>query len=300
LKQAAAQKPSEFRPVYYLGEALLGTQQFADAAAAFSTALKLDARSAPAELGAAQALARGGNRKEGEPHYRKAAALDPSDRESLLELASLYEDHRELPEAIALYREFPDNPAAQERAGVLLFESGQTGDAISALEKVVAKSPTQANRIALAQAYVKDKQLIKAEPLAAQAVSAAPNDFDLRMFYATILRDQRKFPEAAREFTAASTTKPDSSEAWTELAGVLVLVEQLPQALDALNHVRTLGKETSGHFYLRAMTLDKLQQRKEAVESYDQFLAADQNKNPDQEFHARQRIQILERELGKK
>jgi tetratricopeptide (TPR) repeat protein len=300
LKQAVAQKPQEFRPNYYLAEALLGAQQFADAAAVFATALTLDPKSAPAELGAGQALAHQGSRKEAEPHYRKAATLDPSDHDFLLELASLYEDHRESQEAIALYREFPNNPAAQEHAGVLLLEVGQTADAISVLEKVVAKSPSPANRLALARAYVKNQQLTKAEPLAAQNASAAPTDYDLRMFYGTILRDQRKFPEAEREFSAASVAKPDSVDAWTELAGVLLLEEMLPQGLDALDHVRALGAETSGHLYLRAMTLDKLKKNKEAVEYYDKFLAADKNKNPDQEFHARQRIQILERDLGKR
>jgi tetratricopeptide (TPR) repeat protein len=130
--------------------------------------------------------------------------------------------------------------------------------------------------------------------------NASPSDFDLRMFYATVLRDERKFPEAGREYVAATMLKPDSVEAWSELAGVLILAEQFPQGLDALDHVQKLGKETSGHFYLRAMALDKLQKRKEAVEYYDKFLVANQGKNPDQEFHARQRILILERELGKK
>jgi tetratricopeptide (TPR) repeat protein len=300
LKQAVAQKPQEFRPNYYLGEALLGAKQFADAAAALKTAVALDPNSATAELGLAQALAYSGSRKEAEPHYRKAAALDASSRDFLLELGTLYEDHGESADALRLFREFPDNPGAQERAGVLLLTTGDAANAIPVLEKVVAKSPTGANRFALAQAYVKTKQLNKAEPLIAQAVASAPADFDLHMFYATILRDEHKYPEAIQQFSAASTVKPDSSEAWTELAAVLTLAEQPVQALDALDHVHALGKETSGHFYMRAMTLDKLQKRKEAVEYYDKFLNANQGKNPDQEFHARQRVQILERELGKK
>jgi tetratricopeptide (TPR) repeat protein len=131
-------------------------------------------------------------------------------------------------------------------------------------------------------------------------VSTAPADFDLRMLYAIVLRDQRKFPEAAREFTAAAAIKQDSVEAWTELAGVLLLAEQLPQGLAALDHVSALGKETSGHFYIRAMTLDKLQKRKEAGRILRQVSGGQSGQNPDQVFHARQRILILERELGKR
>ena len=41
---------------------------------------------------------------------------------------------------------------------MLLLESGQPADAIPHLETAVAKSPTEANRAALATAYVKNNQ----------------------------------------------------------------------------------------------------------------------------------------------
>ncbi|MBZ5634752.1 MAG: tetratricopeptide repeat protein [Acidobacteriia bacterium] len=300
LKEAAEQKPREFRPVYYLGDALLATKQFAEAQAAYQKAVEMDAASAGAELGLGQALAQQGQRNEAEPHYRKAANLEHEYHNFLLELATQYEDHHELPQALDIYREFPDNPGAQERAGVLLLQTGQSAAAITTLEPVVAKSPTPANQIALAQAYVKEKQLAKAEPLAAKGVAAAPEDFDLRMFHARILRDERRFPSAAEEFSTAAKIKPDATEAWTELAGVLIMAEQPLDGLAALDHVRDLGAETSGHFYLRAITLDRLQRSKEALEAYTKFLAASQNVNPDQEFIARQRVKALEKVLGKR
>jgi len=300
LKEAAQEKPQEFRPVYYLGDALLAAKQFPEAQAAFEKAVEMDATSAGAELGLGQALAREGRRDEAAPHYRKAASLQKDYRSFLLELAALFEDHHELKQALDIYGEFPDNPGAQERAGVLQLQTGDSAAAVATLERVVAKSPTPANRIALAQAYVKEKQLAKAEPLAAGAVAAAPDDFELRMFYGRILRDQRKFPPAAEQFSAASRIKPDAADAWTELAGVLIMAEQPADGLAALDHVRALGAESSGHFYLRAITLDKLRQPKEALEAYNKFLASNQHANPDQEFMARQRIKALEKELGKR
>jgi len=136
--------------------------------------------------------------------------------------------------------------------------------------------------------------------LTAQGVAAAPEDFDLRMFYGRILRDQRRFPPAAEQFSAAAKIKPDAAEAWTELAGVLIMAERLTDGLGALDHVRALGVETAGHFYLRAMTLERLQRPKDALDAYNKFLAASQNANPDQEFIARQRVKALEKELGKR
>lgn len=300
LKAAREQKPSEFRPVYYLGTALLETKQLPEAEAAFEQAVDMDAASAGAELGLGQALARQGRRLEAEPHYRKAWKLEPAYHSYLLELAAMYEQNHELSQALEIYREFPENPGAQERMGVLLLQTGQNTAAIAALEPVVANSPTSANRLALAQAYVKEKQLAKAEPLTAQAVAAEPQAFDLRMFYGRILRDERKFPPAAEQFSAATKLKPDAPDAWTELAGVLVMAEQPAEGLAALDRVRALGAESAGHFYLRALVLERLQKPKEALEAYTKFLASSQNVNPDQEFIARQRVKALERELGKR
>ena len=300
LKAAAEQKPKEFRPVYYLGTALLDTKQLAEAVTEFEKAAEMDAASAGAELGLGQALAQQGHRNEAEPHYRKAANLEHEYHSYLLELATMYEEHHELPQALDIYSEFPDNPGAQERAGVLLLQTGQSAAAVAALEPVVAKSPTPANQIALAQAYVKEKELAKAEPLIAKSVAAAPEDFELRMFYGRVLRDQRKFPPASEQFSIATKIKPDAAQAWTELAGVLIMAEQPVDGLAALDHVRDLGAETSGHFYLRAITLDRLQRPKEALEAYNKFLALSQNVNPDQEFMARQRIKAIEKELGKR
>ena len=300
LRAAAQQRPMEFKPVYYLAVALLENKQVTEAIIEFQKAVDMDAGSAGSELGLGQALARDGHRNEAEPHYRKAANLEHAYHTYLLELAALFEEHGEVPQALDIYREFPEDPGAQERAGVLLLQSGQDAAAISALEPVVKRSPTPANQIALAQAYVHEKQLAKAEPLAAAGAAAAPGDFDVRMLYGRILRDERKFPLAAEQFSAAAKVKPDAANAWTELAGVLIMAEQPLDGLAALDKVRALGAETSGHFYLRAITLDRLKKNKEALEAYNQFLAASKDVNPDQEFIARQRVKVLERELGKR
>jgi len=299
LKRAHEQKPTEFRPAYYLAEALFDLGQFADSIPAYTAAVEIDAKSAVAELGWGRALVRLDRRSEATPHYRKAAALDPGLKSFLLELAQAHEDKGETETAIALYREFPENPAATERVGLLSLRGGQDKDAIAALESVVKASPSPGNRLALAQAYVRQKDFPKAEILLAQLTTAESQNFDLRMFYARILRDQRKIKEAAQQFYESTKLRPTAADAWSEFAGMLILDEQFPQALSALDKVKELGAETVGHVFFRATTLDHLNRRKEALEYYQRFL--DQSKtNPDQEFQARQRARILERELGKR
>jgi tetratricopeptide (TPR) repeat protein len=299
LTSAAGQKPKEVRPRLYLGDAYFALGQFAEAEAAYRTALELDSSSAPAELGLGRSLARQAKPADAEPHYRKAILGQASYKDALLELAAIYEDRRQAAEAIAIYREFPANPGAQERLGALLLQTGHAADAIPPLEAAVAASPTPANRLALAQAYVQDKQIAKAEPLAAQAVAAAPGDIDLRMFYGRLLRDQRKFPAAAAQFLAVGQAKPDSVEAWTELSGVYMAAEQYPQALEALDRIRALGAESNALVFIRAVAYDHLHQVKDAWENYTKFLLASHGEHPDQEFQARQRARILGREGGR-
>jgi tetratricopeptide (TPR) repeat protein len=262
LKDAVEQKPKEFRPAYYLGDALLSQHNFAEAASAFTSAIALNSASAAAEVGLAQALAEQtpAQLADAEKHFRKAGLIDPAYKPALLQLGELYEAAKQLPQAIAIYREFPDNPGAQERMGALLSQTGNAADAIPALESAVAKSPTPANRVALAQAYLKNKQPEKSIPLVAQVLATQPDDYDLRMFYARMLRDQRKFADAAPQFLAASKLKPDAVQPWNELVGLEVAAEQYPQALQALDRVRALGGETTAHFYFRAISLDHLHQ----------------------------------------
>jgi tetratricopeptide (TPR) repeat protein len=300
LTSASVQKPNEFRPALLLADALLQAGTLSAAELAYVRALGLNPASAAAELGLGQARARQGRPGDAEPHFRKAAELDRTYKDAILELARVYESNHQLAETIAIYRDFPDNPGAQERMGALLAETGHAADAIPALEAAVAKSPTSANRLALAQAYAERKQLDKASSLAAQVAAAEPRDIQVRLFYARLLRDQRKYADAAQQFVAAAQLDSGSAKTWSELAAVLVIAEQYPQAVAALDRVRALGGETTGHYYFRAISLDHMHLLKEALESYNKFLASSQGNNPDEEFKARQRVRIIQQELAKR
>jgi tetratricopeptide (TPR) repeat protein len=128
-------------------------------------------------------------------------------------------------------------------------------------------------------------------------VDLEPRDRETRLFYGKILRDERKLPDAAMQFEILLESHSDAPEAWSELANVLMVMEQYARALDALDHVRALGAEKPGHVFYRALAFDHLKKRAEAIESYRQFLAMSQGKLPTQEFQARQRARILENEV---
>ncbi len=300
LEDAARQKPGEFRPRYYLAEAQLQTGAVEKAEESYRLALQLNSQSAAAELGLGHTLARQAKLAEAAPHFRQAAQLDGGYRDALLELAGLYEQNRQPAEAIAIYREFPDHAAAQERLGALLLANRQYAEALPQLERAYRQEPSQANRVALAMAWLFSGQQDKALPLLEQAVAAEPSNYDLRMMYGRALRDHKQYAAAAGQFAEATRLKPAEAGAWSEWAGVLYLSGQYPQALAAFDRARQLGEDTPGNSFLRAIILDKLKQLKPAMEAYQRFLALSQGKNPDQEFQARQRVRIIQNELEKR
>jgi tetratricopeptide (TPR) repeat protein len=300
LRQAHQSKPADARISVYLGDALLARNQLPEAAEAYASALQNEPKSAAAESGLGRVNAKQGKLGEAADHFRKAAAIDPSYKSALLEIGDLYERAHQNQEAIAIYREFPDNPAAQERAGELLLEAGDGAGAIPLLEAAVQRSPTSANRLALATAYFKTKQYDKGLGVLNTALQADANNYDLRMLAGRALRDEKRYPQAAAQFLAATQLKSSAVEPWSELAAVAVLGESYPQALEALDKVKALGGETSSHMYLRAIILDKLKQLKPALAAYQAFLATSGGKYPDEEFKARQRARIIKQELDRR
>jgi tetratricopeptide (TPR) repeat protein len=300
LEHAAAAKPKEYRPGFYYGEALLDTGDAPKAEKVFEAALALDAKSAAAELGLAEALLKQNRLPDADPHFRKAAELDAHYRDGLLQLAQAYEDAHQPGQAMPIYQQFPHDPGAQEHLGQLMLQTGNAAEAVQRLESAVAQSPTTANRVALAEAYLKAKQPDKALPLIEDALRATPDDFALVMTHGRILRDQRKFDPAAKDFVRAAQLQPQNWEAWSELAGVLVLMNNYPGAITALDRIRALHAEKPGHIFLRALVFDHAHVLKPALESYQQFLAASNGQFPDQEFQARQRARIIQDELKRK
>ncbi len=300
LAGAAEQKPKEFRPRLYLGDAWLDAGDPAKAEESYKIALELKADAAAAHLGLARAIARQKRLAEAVPHFRKAAELDPTYKDALLELAVLHEEAGQVDEAAALYRQFPENAGAKEHLATLYFRAKRFGDSIAELEAVVARDPTTPNRLALASAYRLNKEPLKAIPVLEQAIAADPRNFEARMVLGTMLRDQKKYQPAAQQFFGATQIQPESKEAWNELAGMLILLEDFPRALAALDKVKALGGEIPAHHFFRAIILDKTKQYELALAAYEKFLAVAGGKFPDEEFQARQRVRIIKKELSRR
>lgn len=299
LRDAVKQKPTAARAQRYLGDALLASNDAPSAAEAYKAALTADPKLASAELGLGQALLQQKQVDEAAPHYRNAASLDPRLKSYQLEIADALLNAKEHDKAVEFLQQFPDNPGAREALGRVYLADNRPADAVTEFQSAVTLAPTAANELALATALMRNKQDEAAKPLLERAIAQEPRNYDLRMIVGRMHRDKHEYVPAGEEFMAAAALKPDSVEAWQEAIGVLVPSQQFPQALACLDRVHNLNADTAGDFYYRAIVLDKMRQIKPALTNYQKFLELSQGKNPDQEFLARQRSRILEKEANR-
>lgn len=300
LAAAVAAKPDLFRPQFYYAEALMESGRPVEAEAAYRKAIVLDPKSAHAHLGLGQALLGQAKTAEGAEFFFQAAELDPAYQPTLLQLAMVYEADKNAAAAIAIYKRFPSDAGARERLAELLLQQGKSAEAIPELEAAVKASKTVANLTALANAYLQNKQPEKCEPLIGEALRMEPQNAELRLLYGRLLRDLKKYDLAAQQFYLCAKLNPQTPEPWSDLAMMLILIERYDVGLAALDRLKGLEAEKPGHKYLRAITLDKLKQNKAALAAYQDFLVSAGGKFPDEEFKARQRARILEREIEKR
>ena len=142
------------------------------------------------------------------PHFHESGRTESqlSGRSARAGLA--VRDRQAAADAIAIYQQFPDNPGAAGALGSPVARVRQSRRMrFPHFQTAVAKSPTEANRAALVTAYVKNNQTDKALPIVDEILAAQPNDFELRMLHGRIMRDQRKFPQAAQDFRRGDQAK---------------------------------------------------------------------------------------------
>ena len=74
--------------------------------------------------------------------------------------------------------------------------------------------------------------------------------------------------------------------------------ENYAAALEAMDRLAKLETPKPGSWFVRAICYDKLSRKAEAIEAYQKFLDQDGGQHDTQDFQARHRIPVLQRELG--
>lgn len=300
LQSASEKKPKESRPRLYWAEALSETGDWAGAEKVYESVIGLDGKLAAAYAGKGRALAKSGKYDEALAAFLRAGELDSSYAGSVVELASTLEAAGKKKEALAVYVAGPKTAAVLERTGMLQMELGDAAAAAATLELVVKEAPTAASRYALATAYVRSKQPEKAAPVLTAAIAQEPKSAELRLMMGRILRDQRNFEGAAAQFAGVVRIAPESKEAWKELAAMLIQTKNYEPAIQALDRLTQMGEDPPAHDFFRALIYDQQKIYKPALAAYQRFLGRSEGKFPDEEFKARQRVKVINKELSKR
>ena len=150
-------KPGLYQAELNLGIVLIRAKQAREAIPLLEAAVQEKPKELQPNLQLAEALLAAGDLAKAEQYYRAAASLDPSLKDALLKVAVAYERGGQAPQAIEIYAQFPENVGARERMGELLIEAGKPAEAAPHLEFAVGKSPTAANRVALASRLPADQ-----------------------------------------------------------------------------------------------------------------------------------------------
>jgi len=304
LQKAVDLLATQSRPRTLLGLAYEKSGDLKNAAAAYEGALALDPKDAETSLHLGQLLIQQNRATEAEGRFRLVLAAEPESRPALLGLAQSLEAGKK-PEAVDAYQGYlqvqPDDTAARQRLVHLLIASQRYDEALAEMEKTSQGGLPSLESLKLrADILIGQKKWDDAVTVLKQAVMLAPQDAQLRGGMGRAYLQLHDFPNAAKELKKAISLDPKNLAYWKDLTTTSYLAGDYPGTLALLDEVAKREPPTPGELFVRALCYDKLQQTKAAVEAYQSFLAADQDRNPDQVWQAQQRIIVLKKTLEKK
>lgn len=298
-ERAVAAGKDDYSALFYLSLAQTFLNKDDAAMAGFRRVLEMKPGLFEAEINLGLLQYRHRKFREAIPVLEAARKSKPDDVRTVYHLADSYRETSNCAAAEPLYRKAIELDAALVAAKLGL---GRCLIARNAFEEAAPLMLDNGAAHELAQAFEDAGHVDKAAAIYEAAIrqerapEVAARLAHIRLNQGRALRDQKQYPAAAQEFAKAAQLQPEAAEPLNELAGVLILAGDDARAIAVLDKLRAMGAETPGHLFFRALVLDRNKQPKPALAAYQAFLAASGGKYPDEEFKARQRVRILERE----
>lgn len=263
-------------------------------------ALKLSPETPQDTLMAAGLAEASGDAAGAEAAYRSLLAADPDSVQAIGGLAHALIVEKKYPDAEALLRpalaKHPGNiPLTAQLAAVLVAED--KAEAIPLLQQLHASNPSNeeiARMLARVQADAGD--FTSADALDVALLRAHPQDADLLTSHGQNLMRLGQFAAASAAFQQAAAIDPTNVDAWTGLAFTASELHQPQVTIQALTQRNKLQAENAPVDFLLATAYDHIHDRKSALFYYQRFVDLDAGKLKDQEWQAKQRIDLLQRE----
>jgi predicted Zn-dependent protease len=260
-------------------------------------ALKLSPETPEDTLLAAELAEQAGQNDAAETAYRRVLAKSPNSVRANAGLAHLLILRKQYPDAETLLRaallSAPDDPTLNAQLATVLAAQDKA-EALPLLQKLHEAHPANpvitrmlAEVLAVAGDYAGSDQLYL------HLLAANPQDANLLVAHGQNLVRLAQLVAAVKIFDKATQIDPTNADGWSGLAFAASRTSRPDVALHALTMRSRYQPENASTLFLWAISYDSLHQKQQAAAYYHRFLEAAAGKMPDQEWQARQRLQIL-------
>ncbi|MGC9222640.1 MAG: tetratricopeptide repeat protein [Terracidiphilus sp.] len=282
--------------------ALAHIDQATDPAAASNDlleALKLTPETPEDTLLAAELAEKTGQNDAAEAAYRRVLAKEPHSIPASVGLAHLLIVGKKYADAETILRaalaSAPNDPTLNAQLAMTLAAQNKA-EALPLLQKLSTEHPADpAIARMLAQVLADAGNYSGSDQIYTRLLAAHPNNADLLVAHGQNLVHMARLQEALAVFDKATQIDPANADGWSGLAFTASRTSRPDLALHALTMRSQHAPENASSLFLWAISYDSLHQKQQAAAYYRQFLQAAQGKFPDQEWQARQRLQILEK-----
>jgi tetratricopeptide (TPR) repeat protein len=296
-------QPTESRPRFLAGFSLEHAGKFPEAIEQYRAALVLSPKDYEAHFALGRILLRSNAAAGAEEQFLAAIASRDDAAPARLGLASALlaqKKYEAASDALAEYLKLnPGDRAAHfDRASALLNLS-RFDEALAELDRSDGGAAPSADTLKMrGEIHMQQKMWKEAGDALKQAISLSPQDSELAEWIGHVDIELRDYPGAVRNLGQVYARNPQNAEALRDLANAFFLNENHAAALEAMDRLAKLETPKPGSWFVRAICYDKLSRKAEAIEAYQQFLDRDGGQHDTQDFQARHRILVLQRELG--
>ncbi len=262
-------------------------------------ALKLTPETTSDTLLAADLAEKSGQPEAAAAAYRRVLDKDPGSAAASAGLAHLLIERKDYVGAETLLRSAlaknPDDPTLTAQLATALAAQDKA-EALPLLQKLHAAHPgdTAVTRM-LAGVMADAGDFAGSDQLLLSLLSASPDDPDLLVSRAQNLVHEAQLEQAYAIFGKVTQIDPANADGWSGLAFTASKTGHPDITVHALAMRSRYLPENASTLFLWATAYDSLHQKSQAAGYYHRFLDASAGRLPNQEWQARQRLQVLEK-----
>lgn len=262
-------------------------------------ALKLSPETSDDTLLAAELAEKAGQTDAAEAAYRRILAKEPDSAPANAGLAHLLIQRKQYADAETLLRaslaKIPDDPSLSAELATVLAAQDKA-EALPLLQKLHADHPADPAITRMLASVLSDAgDYAGSDQIYTSLLAATPQDSGLLVAHGQNLVHLAQFAQAFAVFDKATQIDPASADGWSGLAFAASRTARPDVTLHALTMRSKFLPENASTLFLWATAYDSLHDRPQAAAYYRRFLETAAGKYPNQEWQARQRLQVLEK-----